>query len=175
MTLDELRAQATLEEGSFRAWDTMAVELEVAELLYALVRQMKPLVVVEAGSGKGYSTRFIAEAILANANAGRLYSYEPDALYAELTLAALQAAPYLLPAIGAVAHSTAHDGLTPDLVFVDSLGDYRDRDIDHWFSYRNGCGHPDPLIVVHDANGYTNLPGVGIHLSAGRGVWIGHA
>lgn len=160
MTLDELRKQATLEEGNFRAWDTMAVELEVAELLYALVRAMKPTWVVEAGSGKGYASRFIAEALAEN-RFGVLTTYEPDPVYAEQAEETLS----FLPALVARSHSTKYSGQPPDLVFVDSLGDYRDADIDHWL----GTG---PLVVVHDANGYDRLTG-GVRLTAGRGVWIG--
>ena len=53
----------------------------------------------------------------------------------------------------------------PDLIFVDSLGDQRDDDLDAAFN-------TDALVVVHDAN-HIRLPD-GVSLTAGRGVWIGH-
>jgi hypothetical protein len=165
VTLDELRASATLEEGDHHAWDTMAVELEVAELLYALVRQMKPQLVIEAGSGRGYSSVFLACALRDNGK-GTLISYEPDDTYA------LEATARLcdLPARVVHGRSTGHDGSAPGFVFVDSLGDYRESDIAHWLP-------TGALVAIHDANGYPpeTFPSTGVLLTAGRGLWIGRS
>ena len=171
MTLDDLRALYIHPEGDFLSIDSMAVELEVAELLYALVRQSKPNVVVEFGSGKGYASRFIAEALKANGPDGWLYSYEQDFEYA--AIAAKQLAG--LPADVIADYSIFYDGiLDPDLVFIDSLGgEPRERDMDHWFA----CT-ARPLIVIHDAAHYppeTFARGEGVLLQAGRGVWVGRA
>lgn len=178
MTLDELRAQATESEGSFLAWDSMAVELEVAELLYALVRQMKPDLVVECGTGNGYATRFIVEALQANREqrptiGGWLKTFEQNGYYFGRANESFRDSglPLSLTFGFSWEEETFH---VPDLVFVDSLGDHRDRDIAHWLSISCDDGREGPLLVVHDANGYPGLNG-GVRLRAGRGVWIGRA
>jgi len=171
MTLDDLRALYTIPEGDHLSIDSMSVELEVAELLYALVRQSKPNVVVECGSGKGYASRFIAEGLKANGEDGFLFTYEQDHEYAEQAQELLRG----LPATVVVNYS--HDNPPvhfPDLVFIDSLGgEPRERDMDHWFA----CA-ARPVIVIHDAAHYppsTFARGEGVLLQAGRGVWIGRA
>ena len=169
MTLDDLRALYVHPEGDFLSVDSMSVELEVAELLYALVRQSKPNVVVECGSGKGYASRFIAEGLKANGK-GYLWTYEQDSEYGWLAEELLDG----LPASVIHSYATAHLRETPDLVFIDSLGgEPRERDMDHWF----GCA-ARPLIVIHDASHYppsTFARGEGVLLQAGRGVWVGRA
>lgn len=52
-----------------------AVELEVGELLHSLVRAVKPNVIVETGTHKGFSSLMIAEAIRRN-GFGHLYSID---------------------------------------------------------------------------------------------------
>lgn len=52
-----------------------AVELEVGELLYSLVRAVKPETVVETGTHKGYSTLLIAAALEANRR-GHIHSVD---------------------------------------------------------------------------------------------------
>ena len=169
-SIDALRAQATIEEGNFRAFTHMAVELEVAELLYALVRQTKPLLVVECGAGEGYSSVFIAQALADNGQDGRLFAFEQDPVYAERATARLEFPP------AAVVRGFSHEhgfSLDPDLVFIDTLGEHRDKDMAYWFN------HPGrPLIVIHDAAHYPPdvfAAGEGVLLGSGRGVWIGRA
>lgn len=53
----------------------MAVELEIGELLHALVRAIKPEVVIETGGHKGFSALMIAEAIKENKR-GHLWSID---------------------------------------------------------------------------------------------------
>ena len=50
-----------------------AVELEVAELLHSIVRALKPDVIVETGTHKGFSALMMAKAIEQNGN-GHLYT-----------------------------------------------------------------------------------------------------
>lgn len=171
-SLDDLRAQATIDEGNFRAFTHMAVELEVAELLYALVRQTKPSLVVECGAGEGYSSAFIAHALQDN-GFGTLASFEQDERYAEIAEARLR---FLPATVGrGFSHAYGVGGAHPpaDLVFIDTLGEHRERDIAYWFG---DVGRP--LIVVHDAAHYppeTFAGGEGVLLGAGRGLWIGRA
>lgn len=168
MTLDDLRALYAIPEGDHLSIDSMGVELEVAELLYALVRQSKPNVVVECGSGKGYASRFIAEALKANDQNGWLYTFEQDNEYAVQAVEMLAG----LPAHVISDRPSVMD--MADFVFIDSLGgETRERDMDYWFA------HPArPLILIHDASHYppkTFARGEGVLLQAGRGVWIGRA
>ncbi|MDE2022121.1 MAG: class I SAM-dependent methyltransferase [Patescibacteria group bacterium] len=169
---DVLRQLATAEEGDFSAWDTMAVELEVAEFLYGLVRAAKPRLVVEAGSGRGYASVFIAEALLEN-GVGHLFTYEHDPGFAVEAMQRLLGLPATVECAWSTSHDCQNDRL-PDFVFLDSLGgpEGRDRDLDFWLGDLAGSGF---LVVVHDANGLPGLPEHGVRLDAGRGVWIGHA
>ena len=171
MTLDDLRALYIHPEGDHLSIDSMSVELEVAELLYALVRQSKPNVVVECGSGKGYASRFIAEALDEN-RFGVLATFEQDPEYARQAEYALRFLPGSV--VRGYSYETFLTDPDPDLVFIDSLGgEPRERDMDHWFA----CA-ARPLILIHDAAHYpldTFARGEGVLLQAGRGVWIGRA
>jgi Methyltransferase domain len=148
-------------KGEFHEWDVMAVELEVAEFLYALVRAAKPRLVVEAGTGRGIAATFIAEALRDN-GAGQLVTYEPDPRYAAEAHAALEG----LPADVREGRSFGHEGEPPQVVFIDSLGGYRREDIEFWLARE-----PLPLVIVHDANRDYGLT-AGARLTAGRGVWM---
>jgi hypothetical protein len=148
-------------KGEFHEWDVMAVELEVAELLYALIRAAKPRLVVEAGTGRGIAACFIAEALRDN-GAGRLITYEPDPLYVAEARAALEG----LPADVREGRSFEHQGEPPQVVFIDSLGGCRHEDVEFWLA-----GEPLPLVIVHDANRDYGLQ-AGARLTAGRGVWM---
>jgi predicted O-methyltransferase YrrM len=53
----------------------MAVEFEIGQLLYAIVRALKPETVVETGTHKGFSTLMIAQALEEN-RAGYLYTID---------------------------------------------------------------------------------------------------
>jgi len=53
----------------------MAVELEIGQLLHAIVRVLKPEVVVETGTHKGFSALMIAQALEEN-NFGFLYTID---------------------------------------------------------------------------------------------------
>ncbi len=167
-----LRDSATESEGHFRAWDTMAVELEVAEFLHALVRLTKPAHVVECGTGNGYASVFIADALAEN-GFGDLITYEQDRAYA------MRAAERLIGLPARVrdgySHEWPRDSVDPDLVFIDSLGgEPRERDMDWWFACKSR-----PLIVIHDAAHYPletfTDRGEGVLVAAGRGLWIGRS
>lgn len=57
--------------------DKDATEIEVTAFIAALVRLLKPAVVVETGTYRGHTTSAIAEALAANTT-GRITSYETD-------------------------------------------------------------------------------------------------
>lgn len=169
MTLDELRARATLERDGYRVFDgelaQMAVTLEDAEFLYALVRVTKPRRVLELGTGLGVSARFIGEALAENGD-GMLWTVESNAEYQDA------AEPLLTDLPVRIGTSIGSLGI-PDLVFIDSGWERREADLDRWVGDQNYRG----LIVVHDAaRQYPQLhKGAGTLLCGGDGIWVGYS
>lgn len=166
MTLDELRARATGERDGYRIFDgefrQMAVTLEDAEFLYALVRLVKPERVLELGTGRGVSARFIAAALAENGH-GELTTVEPDR-------ALRDAAREFLGGVAVVAGWADRQDLDWDMVFIDSGYQTRADDISAWLNngYRG-------LVVVHDANrDYDGLRDAdGMLLPGLEGMWLG--
>lgn len=147
-------------------WGGMPIELEMAVLLYAVVRYAKPRLVVESGAGSGRSSVAIARAICAN-GAGRLVTFEPDPEFRGPLERVFAKAEFVEVRDGLARES----GLEPDLVFVDTGGgpECRQPEIDHW------VGHPGkPIVIVHDGNRGYGLGGrPGVNLVGHDGVWIG--
>ncbi len=169
MTLDELRALAVHvdpDTGSTRFaspyWQ-MAVSLEEAEFLYALVRATRPARVLELGTGLGVSARFIGEALAAN-GVGTLWTVETDPDIRVHPVGLLDGLPVR------VASAPAGLGTSVDLVFIDSGFGRRELDIREWLT--NGYAG---LVVVDDARrGYEELGlGVGVMVPTAQGMWIG--
>lgn len=168
MTLDALRARATLTRDGYRVFDgeyaQMSCTLEDCEFLYALVRVTKPALVLELGTGLGVSARFIAEALAANDANGTLLTIEPNYDFypaIKIMLAGLR-----------VDYTNEYrlQPNDPDLVFIDSGYDRREADIADWLS-----GDYRGLVCVHDAGrGYPGLAlGTGVYLPGSDGLWVG--
>lgn len=150
--------EPTHPEGALGCWDDMAVEVECAEFLYALVRLLKPGLVLESGSGRGLASVHIAAALRDNGY-GLLLTYEPLDRFREEATRRL--AGY--PAEVFASSSLDYQGDPPDLVFLDSGPDFRPAEIDLWLQ-------TDVRLLVHDAHRYT-LPG-GVLLETPRGLWM---
>lgn len=175
MTFDELRASATVGRGGYLVFGgpfaQMSVTLEDAGFLYALVRLTKPKHVLELGTGEGISARFIGEALAANGD-GTLTTVEPmhslwpDAgrLLAGLPVGIVATAPTETVLVCAV--------VQPDLVFIDSGYQTRERDIHDWLN-----GAYQGLVCVHDANrDYPELHNhPGVLIPGVDGLWLGRA
>lgn len=170
MTLDELRALAEPGRGGYHvfggAYAQMAVTLEDAEFLYALVRVTKPALVLELGTGLGVSAKFIGEAMAANGFAAEFETFEPReglAELAKLLLIGLRVTVYPW-------HPNAYGPAMPDLVFIDSGYDRREADIAEWL----GNGYQG-LLCVHDAGrDYAALREArGVYLPGVDGLWLG--
>ncbi|HEY7603027.1 MAG TPA: GSCFA domain-containing protein [Gaiellaceae bacterium] len=146
------------EGGRWRKWDEMAVELEAAEFLYATVRALKPETVVESGSGKGYGSAFIAQALADNRH-GHLTTYEPEPKFAAVAEERLAG----LPATVVNEPMPIPYPSCPDFVFIDSGTPYRRAEIGYWLDQ-------DTFLAVHDAGRY-DLPG-GLHVPTPRGLWV---
>lgn len=168
--LAAIRAAATLDgAGVLRfppPYRQMSVAVDEADLLYALIRALKPLNVLEFGTGLGLTARFIAEALLANGSEGFLITVEPNPEYAD------QAATLLtgLPAKVAGEYTFGPDW--PHLVYIDSGVAHRAAHIREWLS-----GHYRGLVLVHDADrDYPELgAGVGVYLPTANGIWAGQS
>lgn len=153
-------------ESGHTVWDSMAIELETGELLYALARELKPDLIVESGTGRGFATYFLAKACLFNKK-GRVITFEPEEEFRVPITEEFSKIKEIEVRDG----DSTEAGLEPQMVFVDCWGKYRLPVIEHWLT------HPlRPLVVVHDAN--RNYPfhlGEGVHIPGHDGVWIGRA
>lgn len=171
-TLDDLRASATPDpQGVLRfppPYAQMSVSVDEADLLYALIRALKPLNVLELGTGLGLTARFIGEALAANGDEGFLISEEPLEEFAHQ-------ADSMLLAAGLAARVVPEYTFGPDwphLVYIDSGVGYRALHIREWLA-----GHYRGLVVVHDADrAYPELSaGVGTYLATANGFWVGRS
>lgn len=161
MSLNSITDGANVPEGEYRAWDNMGIEAEVAEFLYALVRVLKPQVVVESGTGRGYASMALSVALRANGK-GVLHTFEPIRSYQDEARGRLNGLPVEF-----------HDGLScegwngpADLVFVDSWGGVRARDLNYWVP-------TDTPLVVHDAHEHRALlTDDGFVIDTPRGLWV---
>lgn len=153
-------------ESGHHIWDSMAIELETGELLYSLARELKPDLIIESGTGRGYATMFLVKACFLNEK-GRIVTFEPEE---EFRLEAIEQFDKIDEIEVRDGDSTGTD-LKPDMVFVDCWGKYRIPVIEYWLT------HPlRPLVVVHDANrDYPFHLGEGVHIPGHDGVWIGRA
>jgi predicted O-methyltransferase YrrM len=68
----------TLLGDQFNQLEPDSITLEEGELLYALVRMRKPQLAIETGTGHGFGTRAIGDALSANGK-GQLISCDTDA------------------------------------------------------------------------------------------------
>lgn len=128
--------------------DKDATEVEVTAFIAALVRLVKPRVVVETGTYKGHTTSAIAEALAAN-TIGRVWTFETDQ---ERSVTAYLALREHVDAGRVTIHNTkATSDMLPariDLAFLDSGMCDRQADMDAvWPRVTQGG-----LVLVHDAS-----------------------
>jgi Predicted O-methyltransferase len=161
VALAGLIADATVDERGWRAWDEWGVEVETAEFLHALVRLTKPELVVEAGTGRGYAAFSIATALAENGH-GRLVTFEPELSFRQAATVRLAGLPVTIES----GYSWGYEGDDPDLVFVDSYGEVRERDLRFWLPRES-------MIVVHDAHEHAHLleGEGGFTIATPRGLW----
>lgn len=176
--LGKLREEACDRESTFsptapramlyRAYDEWAVELEVAELLYSLVRILKPALILESGAGLGFSTRALAAAATDN-GIGIVHSYEPDPQYRVRAKEATAGCWRCVVSPGDTLGLSAGDEERVHFVFLDSYpAERRLREIKYWL-YRN------VTVAIHDAHRYEELLGKqpgGQFFPSPRGLWL---
>ena len=163
--IDKLRSEASPLRDGLSGWNGMAIELEYAELLYDLVRALRPFTCIETGSGEGRASAFIASALQDNGN-GWLYTFEHDTQYSTRAVRTLKGLP------ATVRHEAWTDADSEaDFVFIDSISPYRIPEIEWWLTYGRKA-----TVVIHDANRVYPLHlGTGVLLTRGDGLWIGRA
>lgn len=170
-TLEDLRQSCRPDEhGVLRfpaPYRQMSVSLDEADLLYALIRALKPLNVLELGTGLGLTGRFIGEALAANGQEGFLVTVEPNPDFA------IQSALLLDGLAAKVTDEYTFGPAWPELVYIDSGIGYRASHIKLWLSKNYYRG----LVLVHDAErAYPELKaGSGVHLPTANGMWLGRA
>lgn len=160
----------TVREGKDKlhhSWGDAGAELEVLEMLWALVRAEKPRVIWESGAGR--STIQMGHALEAN-HVGLLESYERDAEWTEMIRDLLVRAGIDRAGVYNEAIPDPRSG-NPNMVFLDSgLGgpdDPRPAEIVAWL------GAP-VLLAVHDCFVYERLlrEQGGYVVRTPRGLWL---
>jgi len=138
------------------------VELEAAEMLYALVRMLKPEIVVESGTGKGFSGYAMGCALRDNGRGG-LITYEPNPVFFERqeTVDRLSGLPVKL----LMGTSLDYSGAMPCMVFVDSDKPYRANDLKRWMD-------APVFLALHDAVNYSRCAGGILLPTTTGGLWV---
>lgn len=121
--------------------DCETTEMEVVELIGALMRALQPELVVETGTYKGIMARAIGEALKKNGH-GRLITFEIDPALYEVSRKACRRLPV------EVRHQSSLDW-TPtgpiDFCWLDSGLDTRVREFEAYYPYLKGR-----FVGIHD-------------------------
>jgi predicted O-methyltransferase YrrM len=159
MSLDALReaCDVLISEAEFTAphaecakpqwWtahDSESTENEVIELLAALVRALQPEVVVESGSGFGYTTEAMGQALMRNGH-GCLWSLEIDGGRAAEARGRCVGLPVVLVEVDSL--DWRPDRLV-DLAFFDSAYEARIQEFRRW--HQGGWLRKDGIACFHD-------------------------
>lgn len=141
---------ATTELGNqFNQLEPDSITLEEGELLYALVRMRKPQLAIETGTGHGYGTHYIVDALAANGK-GTLISCDTDA---ELVQDARISIPSLFADIRNVSGLVLLESLTDkaEFILVDA-GSVENRMAELKLIVQNDILVPQGTLVVHDTH-----------------------
>lgn len=153
---EQLRPEYTppsLECPEPRLWsmyDSMAAEKEVLDLLYALVRALKPKLAVETGTFSGLSSTYIARAMKENGR-GRLITCEMDLLVCESARKRFR--DEHLDSIIDCRLCSSFDLVVDepiDFFYSDSDVNIREQEVRNFLAKLNPFG----LILMHDASSH---------------------
>jgi predicted O-methyltransferase YrrM len=131
-------------------YDSMAAEKEVLDLLYALVRALKPKLAVETGTFSGLSSTYIARAMKENGR-GRLITCEMDPLVCES--ARIRFRDQQLDSIIDCRLCSSFDLAVDepiDFFYSDSDVNIREQEVRNFLAKLNPFG----LILMHDASSH---------------------
>lgn len=126
----------------WNAPDGDATEVEVTELVAALVRTLQPELVVETGVHRGHTTRAIGEALARNGH-GHLHALEASRQLAAAAVHSLEDLPVTV-------HPVSSLDWTPpgpiDMAWLDSALHTRWQEIDRWWPHV----HDRTVLAIHD-------------------------
>ncbi len=131
-------------------YDSMAAEKEVLDLLYAIVRALKPKLAVETGTFSGLSSTYIARAMQENGR-GRLITCEMDPLVCESARKRFRD-EHLDAIIDCRLCSSFNLAVDEqiDFFYSDSDVNIREQEVRNFLSKLNPFG----LILMHDASSH---------------------
>lgn len=150
-TVDESHFTPWTKPG-WSSWNDMSPEKEICEFVADLATMLAPPVTIETGTGQGFLTRRVAEAL---AGRGRLSCFEGS----DLWRAALRRLPFF-DGRACVLHEepspAASDFATADLTILDSDWEFRFPEIVRWHDH----ARPGSVLFVHDTgNGHPENSG----------------
>lgn len=176
--MGRLRTAAVYDERKFtpdarpgyRAFDEMAVELETCEILYSMIRTYKPTTVVESGTGCGYATLAIAQALEDNGH-GTLFTFERKGGYQIIAMSRLEGYGRVNWRGEGIRGDWEPEQMAcnPEFVFLDSGPEDRPRELQFWMRERG------VVLAVHDAARYPSsfVREQGTWFPVPRGLWVG--
>lgn len=134
-------------------YDSMTAEVEVLEFLRALVRTVKPALIVETGTFLGVSTQWMAEALQANGT-GRIISCEFDPVMHSKAKARVAAAG-LEPWVELRNQSSLEMMVEGpiDLLYCDSDINIREAEVRRFLPQVRANG----LVLLHDASSHMRI------------------
>jgi prolipoprotein diacylglyceryltransferase/predicted O-methyltransferase YrrM len=134
----------------WRMYDSMTAEMEVLEFLKALVRTLKPELIVETGTFMGISTLWMAEALKENGS-GKIVTCEYDAKVFAAAKERIEASGLgdWIDARNESSLETKVNG-TIDLLFSDSDPPLREQEVRRFLAQMRPTG----LILMHDASSH---------------------
>jgi hypothetical protein len=126
------------------AWNGTSPELEFCEFAGALMRLLKPQLIVETGVGRGFTTRRLATRLT---RGQRLIAFEADAnLRSQLKRLPLFASPNC--SLGAQSSPSEDDFARADLTVLDSEVSTRLEELDRW----SDTAKLGAVLLVHDTD-----------------------
>jgi len=131
-----------LEKPKWTEFDGTSSELEMSELLYGLVRMLKPKLLVETGTYKGFTTAWLADAIKEN-NYGEFISCDINEEYITLAqkyLSSLELSKFV--ELRCISSYLVEELKEADFIYSDSDYQCRAKEIE---LAKKGC-----IIVIHD-------------------------
>ena len=134
-------------DQGWRSWNERSPEVEFCDFAAAVVRQMRPRVVLECGTGDGYMTRRLAAALGPD---GELISHEAD----DELRGKLAGLPFFAKAAHRLSPQPGPNEVDlgrADVTVLDSGFDRRGAELEQWWR----SARPGTAVLVHDTgNGH---------------------
>jgi predicted O-methyltransferase YrrM len=177
--LVEERSRWHPDAPAWHAWNRMAPEREFCELVGALVRMVKPALVIETGVGQGFTTRRIAPVLPPGSV---LKAFESDQEWRE-QLASLPFFDGESRVLADTPTPSDDDFATADLFVADSASELRRDEVTRWaerakhgsyiVAHDTGHGHPEWTPHYKLGELIASLGISGVRLPNPRGSFVG--